>query len=392
MSVYDSDTHMSMCATLGAGSYGIVKKTTLDGELVAVKRVHRHNINPLELSIMATYNSSVLNRAIYIDIDKEGVYSMYQEIAVCDLKARIKQGGIPESLKKTWTLTICEALLFLRKENIVHGDIKPSNVLVYENDTVRLSDFGCSALVGLEDAQNVSTCGTFNYSAPEVLLGGNMSHEGDLWSLGCLFYELMTGKKLIAVSPDDRRCRALALRSIQHWRSQNGDTIRDRVRGSACVPISFLLSGHSADLAHSILRYEPHNRNTLTSIMSHVYLRPENLHPRSMNVRVNCMMIGDISQHRNAIQEYLVSRRIDPPDRLVEKAACIYSTMSKRSVENLECSIQIAQKLYHYYIEHYHPITMTSVLCATEIEFYKSTGFLIHKHSFHDTYVDLEAD
>lgn len=396
MSFYEDEDSGTTCSSVvGRGSYGVVKKTLLDGQLVAVKQIHKQYFNPLEASIMTTYNCALLNRALHIEFDDKGIYLIYQELAVSDLKEKIRAGHIPESTKKTWMIDICEALLFLRKENIIHCDIKPSNVLVYEDNTVKLSDFGCSTLIGIEKTGTRSdVCGTLSYTAPEVLTGGDVSHMADIWSLGCLFYELMTGSKLIRITSEDNRSKLLALRSIQHWRRQNGDEVTTCTSRSStsCLPITFLLSGSGADLIHRMLRYDPHTRATLTSIMSHMWFRPENIPQRTIHFYVNCMMVGDVSAQEKSIRDYLSTRGIQPPAGFTQKAARIYATMSSRDVEHMECAVHVTQKLYRYRIEHYHPLTVLSRLSAVEIDFYQSVGFTVHKQSFYDMYADFEGE
>lgn len=403
MSLYPTDAAVTTCSSIvGKGSYGVVKKTLLDGQLVAVKSINKHCVNPLEVSIMATYNSRLLNRAMYVEVDEKGTYLLYQELAACDLKECIRKGFIPDNVKKVWMLDICEGLLFLRKENIIHGDIKPSNILVYDDNSVKLSDFGCSALVGSdEELRSVETCGTLNYSSPEVLSAGRMTHMGDIWSLGCLFYELMTGKKLLSVTDDDNRARSIALRSIQHWRRQNGDVIPTKSRNSSsCIPISFVLSGSGADMVHKMLRYDPANRSGLNAIMNHSWFLPESVSSRFVSVHVSCVMLGNVAKQVEEMRNYLSNRGISPPHSMVEKSVRIYSAMiaqldevtEARKTSYIECAIHVAQKLYRYNIKHYHPLTNIGVLCELELDFYSAAGFMIHKQSFHDTYVDLEGE
>ena len=95
---------------------------------------------------------------------------------------------------------ICEALQFAHNEGILHRDIKPENILVDVRGRVKIADFGIAKLVG--DAQSETgltgsgrTLGTPHYMAPEQLeKPGEVDHRADIYSLGVVFYEMLTGE------------------------------------------------------------------------------------------------------------------------------------------------------------------------------------------------------
>ena len=72
----------------------------------------------------------------------------------------------------------------------MHRDLKPENLLL-DGDRVLLADFGCAATVR---GVNTTKCGTPEYAAPEVLLGQQQSEKVDIWGLGVLLFELLTGQ------------------------------------------------------------------------------------------------------------------------------------------------------------------------------------------------------
>src|SRR5579883_1778824 len=100
-------------------------------------------------------------------------------------------------------LPILSAIGYVHSAGKVHGDIKPSNILVgsgaRNSYDVYVVDFGIAAL----DQRNDGISGTIEYIAPEVLRGGHLNERTDIYSLGVLFYELLTGKLPFAGSPDD---------------------------------------------------------------------------------------------------------------------------------------------------------------------------------------------
>jgi serine/threonine protein kinase len=95
------------------------------------------------------------------------------------------------------TLGICDALDYMHKHGIVHRDLKPENVMVGENDEVKLIDFGIAMK---EDARrltfvNVSNLlGTPDYISPEQVKGARGDQRSDIYSMGIMFYEMLTGR------------------------------------------------------------------------------------------------------------------------------------------------------------------------------------------------------
>jgi serine/threonine-protein kinase len=99
-------------------------------------------------------------------------------------------------------LQICAGLTAAHSKNIIHCDLKPSNILISgsePNETVKLVDFGLAQIVSRETTPqtkmtpNLITCGTPLYMSPEQSLGQSMDERCDMYSLGCLMFECFTG-------------------------------------------------------------------------------------------------------------------------------------------------------------------------------------------------------
>ncbi len=89
-------------------------------------------------------------------------------------------------------LEITNALNYSFDLDIIHGDIKPSNVLITKNGTAKLSDFGMSRSASGDSGKNIG--GTPNYLAPELLVGQLPSVQSDMYALGVTFFEMTFGK------------------------------------------------------------------------------------------------------------------------------------------------------------------------------------------------------
>ncbi|HEY1986282.1 MAG TPA: serine/threonine-protein kinase [Terracidiphilus sp.] len=107
-----------------------------------------------------------------------------------------EEGALPIERAVTITLGICDALDYMHKRGIVHRDLKPENVMVGEDDRIKLIDFGIAMK---EDARrltfvNVSMLGTPDYISPEQVQGKRGDQRSDMYALGVMFYEMLTGQ------------------------------------------------------------------------------------------------------------------------------------------------------------------------------------------------------
>ncbi len=96
-------------------------------------------------------------------------------------------------------IQICDGLAAAHKEGIIHRDLKPSNIILMEEDNVKVVDFGVAKIIN-EDSdqcakitQTGALIGSVFYMAPEQCLGAKIDHRIDIYALGCILYEMLTG-------------------------------------------------------------------------------------------------------------------------------------------------------------------------------------------------------
>ena len=91
-------------------------------------------------------------------------------------------------------IAVCDALHAAHQQGLVHRDVKPENVLIARDGTVKVADFGIAAVADAERTlPGGSILGTLRYLSPEQAAGEPATHASDIWSAGAVFYELLTG-------------------------------------------------------------------------------------------------------------------------------------------------------------------------------------------------------
>ena len=116
------------------------------------------------------------------------------------LKQMIKERGqVPWQEAARILIPIAEALAYAHSQGVIHRDIKPSNILLTQSGQPMLTDFGVAKIIEDEATQDLTgtsaTVGTPEYMAPEQITSKTVDARADLYSLGVVFYEMITGRK-----------------------------------------------------------------------------------------------------------------------------------------------------------------------------------------------------
>jgi serine/threonine protein kinase len=162
----------------------------------------------------------------------------------------LEAGKLPQAQALRIVPQVCEALRYAHDEGIVHRDIKPENILLDKKGRVKIADFGLAKLVGLTPAYLTLTgahevMGTLYYMAPEQTRRSHqVDHRADLYSLGVVFYEMLTGELPMGrfAPPShkasvDARLDAVVLRALAREpenRYQDAGELKQDVEAIAC--------------------------------------------------------------------------------------------------------------------------------------------------------------
>lgn len=135
---------------------------------------------------------------VFTDGDRSQVYMVMEWVEGRLLRQILnEQGKLPIERAVRITIAICNALDYIHSHGVVHRDLKPENVMVDASDNIKLIDFGIASNAGsrrLTFAKLSQTMGTPDYISPEQVKGKRGDGRSDIYALGVMFYEMLTGR------------------------------------------------------------------------------------------------------------------------------------------------------------------------------------------------------
>ncbi|XP_057510933.1 U-box domain-containing protein 33-like isoform X2 [Actinidia eriantha] len=209
---------------IGEGGYGSIYKCLLRNTQVAIKMLHSHSLQgPLEFQQEVNILSKLRhpNIVTLVGACPETWTLVYEYLPNGSLEDRLscKDNTPPLSWQTRLRIAVelCSVLIFLHNSTphniVVHGDLKPANILLDENYVCKLSDFGiCRAISQNElSSNNTTLCcrtdpkGTFAYMDPEFHATGELTRKSDTYSFGIILLRLLTGRSAFGL-PKEVQC------------------------------------------------------------------------------------------------------------------------------------------------------------------------------------------
>ncbi|MFZ0390760.1 MAG: serine/threonine-protein kinase, partial [Calditrichia bacterium] len=174
---------------------------------------------------------------------------------------------------------ICEITAAAHQYHLIHGDIKPRNIIITPEGSPRLVDFGLAVSVASEEGKQFS--GSFSYLAPEQLSGAEKSEQSDIYSLGIIFYQLFTNR--LPFPSDHEAARIFA---AMQKAPENPCLINKKLPQSICSIIMRCLEKKPADRYGSSKTLLSHLRN-----VSSVEVKENVLHPSKILIAALLFLI-----------------------------------------------------------------------------------------------------
>jgi eukaryotic-like serine/threonine-protein kinase len=129
-----------------------------------------------------------------IDEPTQTPYLVMEYIKGQSLEKLLEKGSIPHTKACAWVAEVATALAVAHRKGVIHGDVKPANILIAEDDRLKLTDFGMARLAS-RDSKDTPLLGSPAYWCPEQIVGKSQDARSDIFSLGVVLYELVTGHR-----------------------------------------------------------------------------------------------------------------------------------------------------------------------------------------------------
>ncbi|GIJ98737.1 hypothetical protein Aspvir_000857 [Aspergillus viridinutans] len=287
------------------GSYGWVSRARdiTTGEVVALKKLKMENspdgfpvtgLREIQTLLEARHTSIVYLREIVMGTKMDDVF-LVMDFLEHDLKTLLddmREPFLPSEIK-TLMLQILSGLEFLHSHWIMHRDLKTSNLLMNNRGEIKIADFGMARYYGDPPPKLTQLVVTLWYRSPELLLGAEKyGPEIDMWSIGCIFGELLTKEPLLQGKNEvDQVSKIFALtgpptqqtwpgfRSLPNAKSlrlpptsSSGPTETPPLLPRSKFPF---LTNAGLRLLSSLLALNPSVRPTAQDCLSHKYFRED---------------------------------------------------------------------------------------------------------------------
>ncbi|XP_038402486.1 cyclin-dependent kinase 3 isoform X1 [Canis lupus familiaris] len=276
---------------IGEGTYGVVykAKNKETGQLVALKKIRLDletegvpSTAIREISLLKELKHPNIVRLLDVVHSEKKLYLVFEFLSQ-DLKKYMDSAPaseLPLHLVKSYLFQLLQGVSFCHSHRVIHRDLKPQNLLINELGAIKLADFGLARAFGVPLRTYTHEVVTLWYRAPEILLGTKFySTAVDVWSIGCIFAEMVTRRALF---PGDseidqlfRIFRTLGTPSEATW---PGVTQLPDYKGSfpkwtrkGLEEIVPSLEPEGKDLLMQLLQYDPSQRISAKAALVHPY-------------------------------------------------------------------------------------------------------------------------
>ena len=199
-------SHYKITGKLGEGGMGVVYKASdlrLEREAALKFLPRRYNSKPeMKRRFVQEAKAAALldhpNICVVFEVGETEDGRLFIAMPFYDgetLNQKIERGNLPAGEAVNYALQIAEGLAHAHQAGIVHRDIKPENIMITPAGQVKILDFGVARIADTNLTKAGMVLGTVSYMSPEQASGEAADHRTDLWSLGLVLYEMLTGRQ-----------------------------------------------------------------------------------------------------------------------------------------------------------------------------------------------------
>ena len=197
---------------IGRGGCGAVYLVQKENKYYALKKITDLTEEEIEnyqkiLNVLFNIKSEYIIRYYESIIENDCLYIIMEYGGVIDLKKYIlKQENslINEKIIKDIIIQICKGLQEIHKNKFIHRDLTPDNIFMDNNNNIKIGDFGVSKILTTTQNYTKSKAGKFKYLAPEIIKDEKYNNKVDIYSLGCVIYELFTLNEYYNAKNEDK--------------------------------------------------------------------------------------------------------------------------------------------------------------------------------------------
>ena len=207
-----------MIKKLGEGGFGVVYLVEKDNKQYALKqckmKLENEEIDEYKkiINIISKINNEYLIKYYDNFIENDTFNILMEYGGDNDLKKYInnykdKNELIKENIIKDIISQICKGLKDIHNNKIIHRDLTPDNIFIDKNNKIKIGDFGVSKILTTLNKYTKSQIGKTYYLAPEILKGLIYNNKVDIYSLGCIIYELFSLNEYYIDKLDEKDCK-----------------------------------------------------------------------------------------------------------------------------------------------------------------------------------------
>lgn len=271
---------------IGKGAYSTVYKAYHNdlSKIFAVKEInisiHKKNIERFreEIFLMNKFNHQNILKLYETIEDDNYIYLILEYCENGDLKNFLSKRPMKEKNVRKFMKQIVSGLQYLNNKNVYHRDLKPQNILLTKDYTIKISDFGLAKTCE-SDTLLDTICGSPMYMAPEIMKYKKYDTKADLWSLGVIFYQMLTGK-----TPYTARSHSELMNNIE-----NQDVI---------FPKCICVTKEGLDLLLKLLQKKSDERMTWEELFKHTWLNDENIEHLFQTTQINNSDVNNLHDNR----------------------------------------------------------------------------------------------